>query len=144
MHQHPRTAKPRRPRDRLGAWLRRLLGTPAASTASGAAARGGEQGHPAAAQFSGEMFARLLRELPAHRHEIAAAWHAGDLRRLQDHVHRLLGATVYCDAPELETALRDLRRALQARDRAVIGRAQAHTLRVIDSTLQASGLRRGG
>jgi len=85
------------------------------------------------------MFVKLLLELPAHRHEIVESWQAGDLQRLRDCVHRLLGATVYCAAPELEESLRDLRRALHTGDSANISQQHARTLTVIDITLRKSG-----
>jgi hypothetical protein len=85
------------------------------------------------------MFVQLLLELPAHRHDIAASWQSGDRQRLQNSVHRLLGATVYCDAPELENVLRALRRTLHSGDDSSIARQHARTLEVIDSTLSCSG-----
>ena len=91
--------------------------------------------------FSSEMFVQLLLELPAHRREIAESWQAGDLQRLRSCVHRLLGAVVYCDAPELEEALRELRRALHTGDATGIALQHARTLEVIDTTLSCSGCR---
>ncbi len=91
--------------------------------------------------FSSEMFVELLLELPAHRRDIVDYWKAGDLQRLRSCVHRLLGAVVYCDAPELEEALRELRRALHSRDAAGIALQHARTLAVIDATLSGSGCR---
>jgi HPt (histidine-containing phosphotransfer) domain-containing protein len=91
--------------------------------------------------FSSEMFVKLLLELPAHRRDIVESWKAGDLQRLRSCVHRLLGATVYCAAPELEDALRELRRALHSGDAAGIARQHIRTLAVIDTTLNGSGCR---
>ena len=89
--------------------------------------------------FSNEMFVKLLLELPVHRRDIVESWRAGNLQRMRNCVHRLLGATVYCPAPELEDALRNLRRALQTGDTADIERQHARTLAVIDTTLGNSG-----
>jgi HPt (histidine-containing phosphotransfer) domain-containing protein len=89
--------------------------------------------------FSSEMFVQLLLELPAHRCDIAESWQAGDLLRLRSCVHRLLGATVYCDAPELEEALRELRRALHSGDTSSIAQQHAYALEAIDTALNCSG-----
>jgi HPt (histidine-containing phosphotransfer) domain-containing protein len=91
--------------------------------------------------FSSEMFVQLLLELPAHRRDIAESWRAGDLQRLRSCVHRLLGATVYCEAPELEEALRELRRALHSGDSSSIALQHAHALEAIDTALSCSGYR---
>lgn len=89
--------------------------------------------------FSSEMFVKLLLELPEHRRDIAESWQAGDLPRLRSCVHRLLGATVYCEAPELEEALRELRRALHSGDASSIALQHARALEAIDTALSCSG-----
>lgn len=89
--------------------------------------------------FSSEMFVKLLLELPEHRRDIAESWQAGDLPRLRSCVHRLLGATVYCEAPELEEALRELRRALHSGDASSITLQHARALEAIDTALSCSG-----
>ena len=91
--------------------------------------------------FRSEMFVQLLLELPAHRRDIAESWRTGDLQRLRSCVHRLLGATVYCDAPELEEALRELRRALHSGDASRIALQHARALDVIDTAMSCSGYR---
>lgn len=129
--------------EKFSALIRRLLGRPG----TGNNARGSRQAAAGEEDafldtedgFSNEMFVKLLLELPAHRREIVEALQAGDLQRLRNCVHRLLGATVYCAAPELEDALRDLRRALHTGDSARISQQQARTLSVIDTTLRNSG-----
>lgn len=131
--------------EKLIAWLRRALDR--AGFAAGAASYRPdplpEDDYPQASRqdFSREMFLELLRELPLHRSRIAAAWLAGDLQQLHDCVHQLLGAAVYCDVPELEDALRALRRALKTRDPATIAGYHARALAIIDTTLQCSGWR---
>lgn len=92
-------------------------------------------------QFANEMFARLLVELPGHRHAMNRAFAGGDHRRLRDCVHRLLGATAYCDIPELEDALRELRRALQADKTVIIDTRFQRAIRQIDRTLENCGYR---
>lgn len=130
---------------KLRAWLQGVFGnggTAAQDRQATAKAQDTPAADPApvaAENHPGELFVRLLLELPAQRRLLVACWRNGDLERLQDCVHRLLGATVYCEAPELESALRELHRALQSRDRNRIARCQASALAMIDSTLQHCG-----
>jgi HPt (histidine-containing phosphotransfer) domain-containing protein len=119
----------------MTAWLRRMLGHAGAGDSlpgSLPADPGEDYLHDFEDTFSSEMFVQLLLELPAHRRDIAASWQAGDLQRLRSCVHRLLGAVVYCDAPELESALRELRSALHSGDASRIALQHAHALEVID------------
>ena len=92
-------------------------------------------------RFSNELFARLLLELPAHRSTMDTAYKTGDYRRLRQSVHQLLGATAYCDAPELDAGLRELRLALQTGDRDTIDLYFIRAINLIDSTLRYSGYR---
>ena len=85
--------------------------------------------------FSNEIFTELLTELPGHRRQILRAWEAGDLETLRAAVHKLLGAVAYCDAPELEEALRELRQALKTEDQYTVDVYHERALNVIDSTL---------
>ncbi|MEN8204410.1 MAG: Hpt domain-containing protein [Pseudomonadota bacterium] len=94
--------------------------------------------------FSGELFAELLIELPVHRRQILRAWEAGDLDTLRQAVHKLLGAVAYCDAPELEEAIRELRLALKTEDQHTIDVYHERALNVIDGTLRYSGYRGHG
>ena len=94
--------------------------------------------------FSGEIFAELLTELPVHRRQILRAWKAGDLNTLRSAAHKLLGAVAYCDAPELEESLRELRLALKTEDQHTINIYHERALNVIDSTLRYSGYRGHG
>jgi HPt (histidine-containing phosphotransfer) domain-containing protein len=94
--------------------------------------------------FSGEIFAELLTELPLHRSQILHAWEAADLDTLRGTVHKLLGAVAYCDAPELEEALRELRLALKTGDQHTIDVYHERALNVLDDTLRYSGYRGHG
>ena len=94
--------------------------------------------------FSAELFAELLTELPAHRQQLVCAREDGDMATLGRTVHKLLGAVAYCDAPELEDALRELRLALNTEEQHTIGVYQQRALDVIDSTLRYSGYRSSG
>jgi HPt (histidine-containing phosphotransfer) domain-containing protein len=94
-----------------------------------------------AREFSRELYAQLLLELPAWRRMLIEAFAAGDYRRLGDGVHKILGAAAYCQACELEQELRQLRLALNTADSSTIEYNLHRTIRVIDSTLRCSGLR---
>ncbi|MGD2136982.1 MAG: Hpt domain-containing protein [Gammaproteobacteria bacterium] len=89
--------------------------------------------------FSSELFARLLMELPGHRRRLATAYANDDPGQLGDHIHRLLGCAAYCEAPELVSALRELRLALKTDDRKLIDLYYTRAVNVIDSTLIYSG-----
>ena len=95
-------------------------------------------------KFCGELFAELLIELPVHRQRLAHAGEHGDIDTLGNTVHQLLGAVAYCDAPELEDALRELRLAIKTGDQHTIDIYQERAVNVIDSTLRYSGYRSHG
>lgn len=88
--------------------------------------------------FSSELFAELLIELPEHQGEFLQAYQSGDLQSLKNHAHRLLGAVVYCDAPELEAALRALQQAL-ATNPDSIDLCYTRLINTINNTLSCSG-----
>jgi HPt (histidine-containing phosphotransfer) domain-containing protein len=92
-------------------------------------------------EFSRELLAQLLLELPAHRARMAQAYQAGNYRGLDEEVHQVLGAVVYCEADELEACLRELRLALQTENPHSIDSCLMRTLEVIDTTLRGSGFR---
>jgi HPt (histidine-containing phosphotransfer) domain-containing protein len=96
--------------------------------------------------FSGEMFAELLIELPDFQKKISQAWQTGDRHSLRSHLHQLLGAVAYCDAPELEMALRKLHQAIKAEAPDTTDSIEAcytHASSAINSTLRYSGYRGG-
>jgi HPt (histidine-containing phosphotransfer) domain-containing protein len=92
-------------------------------------------------KFSSEMFAQLLLELHGHRQAMQAAYTSGNDRQLRECVHKLLGGAAYCDAPELEASLRELRMALRTGNRDTIDIYFGRTIDTIDNTLRASGYR---
>ncbi len=92
-----------------------------------------------AREFSRELFAQLLLELPEHRSRMAQAHADDNYRRLRDSVHQILGAAAYCEAYELETCLRELRLALKTEDPHTIDVYFIRTIDIIDTTLHASG-----
>jgi HPt (histidine-containing phosphotransfer) domain-containing protein len=94
--------------------------------------------------FSSEIFAELLIELPGYQSKISRAYQSGDRDSLGNHVHQLLGAVAYCDAPELEAALRKLYQAIktEAPDTPnIIDACYTRAFTAINSTLQYSGYR---
>jgi HPt (histidine-containing phosphotransfer) domain-containing protein len=128
--------------DKFSTLIRRMLGRGGKRSDLPVSLQAAPVEHPpmeADENFRSEMFVQLLLELPAHRRDIADAWQAGDVQRLRSCVHRLLGATVYCDAPQLEEALRELRRALHSGDTSRITRQHARALEAIDTALSSSG-----
>jgi len=92
-------------------------------------------------EFSRELFAQLLLELPEYRRCMAQAHADDDYRRLRDSVHQILGAAAYCDAYELETCLRELRLALKTEDPHTVDVYFIRTMDIIDITLHNSGYR---
>ena len=90
--------------------------------------------------FSSELFAELLIELPEQQGKFLQAYQSGDLQSLKNHAHKLLGAVVYCDAPELETALRALQQAL-ATNPDTIDLCYTRLINTINNTLSYSGYR---
>ena len=89
--------------------------------------------------FSSELFAELLTELPEFQQKISQAYQADDLQGLRNDVHQLLGAIVYCDAPELEGALRALHRSLATTHTDSIDACYIRAFNTINSTLTYSG-----
>ena len=89
--------------------------------------------------FSRELFAQMLIELPAHRQNMSDAFKQGNDSCLRDSVHQLLVAAAYCDAPELEASLRELRLALKTGNRDTVDFYYKRVITVIDSTLKFSG-----
>ena len=89
--------------------------------------------------FANEMFAELLIELPDHQEKLSQARRTGDRQGLRDHLHQLLGAVAYCDAPELESALRTLHSSLATDDKDHIDSAYVQARSAIDNALTYSG-----
>ena len=89
--------------------------------------------------FSSELFAELLTELPEFQQKISQAYEDGDLQDLRNNIHQLLGAVVYCDAPELEGALRAFHRALTTNSTNDINVCYLRAFNTINSTLAYSG-----
>jgi HPt (histidine-containing phosphotransfer) domain-containing protein len=91
--------------------------------------------------LASELFARLLLELPGHRRELQSAARDGNTERLDRATHKLLGAVLYCDLPELADALRETKRRCASRDREQVKTAAELPLRLIDELLTRSGYR---
>ena len=59
-------------------------------------------------QMTEEMLSLLVKELPAFQDAINLAFNEEDHESLDHHVHKLHGATAYCEVPELKNALETL------------------------------------
>ena len=137
-----------RARQRLQQSLQRLVGTlsPLGRTAAPAAAETERSGDNAAPKhhgkrcFADSLYGELLLELPMHRRRLFHAHQTGDTESLRKSAHQLLGAVVYCDAPELEQALRELRLAIKTGEQHSIDIYHDRAISEIDSTLRYSGL----
>jgi HPt (histidine-containing phosphotransfer) domain-containing protein len=93
-----------------------------------------------AARFSSELFASLLLELPEHRQALLDAHGNRDLGQLGSCAHKLLGAVVYCDLPELAAALRQLQQAVRSDDIRAVTPCCNASVQAIDTLLAKSGL----
>ncbi len=94
-----------------------------------------------ARDFSRELFAQLLLELPDQRDRMAQAHASGNIPGLRECVHQLLGAAAYCEAYELESCLRELRLALKTADPHTIDVYFRRAINIIDNTLHTCGYR---
>ena len=92
-------------------------------------------------KLASELFARLLLELPEHRRDLQSAYRVGNNKYLGRCAHKLLGAVVYCELPELAAALRELKQTTVAGDAAQAGPAFGRVMRLIDELLACSGYR---
>jgi HPt (histidine-containing phosphotransfer) domain-containing protein len=90
-------------------------------------------------KLASELFARLLLELPEHRRDLQSAYQDGNSEHLERSAHKLLGAVVYCELPELAAALRELKRTTVAGDAAQAEPAFGKVMRLIDDLLACSG-----
>jgi HPt (histidine-containing phosphotransfer) domain-containing protein len=94
------------------------------------------------AGFSSELFASLLLELPEHRQALLDAHANRDLEQLGSSAHKLLGAVVYCDLPELAGALRQLQQAIRSEDTRAVTPCCNASVQAIETLLANSGLAR--
>jgi HPt (histidine-containing phosphotransfer) domain-containing protein len=90
-------------------------------------------------KLAGELFAGLLLELPEHRRDLQSAYRGGNNENLKKCTHKLLGAVVYCELPELAAALRALKQTTTNEDAAQSKPAFEQVMRLIDDLLDCSG-----
>jgi HPt (histidine-containing phosphotransfer) domain-containing protein len=90
-------------------------------------------------KLASELFARLLLELPEHRRDLQSAYRDGNNEQLERSAHKLLGAVVYCELPELASALRELKQTIGSGGAGLTGPALGKTIRLIDDLLDCSG-----
>jgi len=89
--------------------------------------------------LSSELFAQLLLELPAYRADLSRFYRTGDIEHMASCTHKMLGAVVYCDAPELLYRLSGLQQALRTGDTPSIDNHYTRAINIIDKTLADSG-----
>ncbi len=92
-----------------------------------------------AARFSSELFASLLLELPEHRHALLDAHASQDIDALGRCTHKLLGAVVYCDLPELTRSLHKLQHVIRSEDVNAVTPACNASVQAIEALLAKSG-----
>jgi HPt (histidine-containing phosphotransfer) domain-containing protein len=90
-------------------------------------------------KLASELFARLLLELPEHRRDLQSAYQDGNSEQLERTAHKLLGAVVYCELPELAASLRELKQTTGSGDTGLTGPAFGKAIRLIDDLLACSG-----
>jgi HPt (histidine-containing phosphotransfer) domain-containing protein len=90
-------------------------------------------------KLASELFARLLLELPEQRRDLVSAYRDDNLEQLARSAHKLLGAVVYCELPELAAALRELGQTLRSGEAGQTGPAFGNAIRLIDELLAYSG-----
>jgi HPt (histidine-containing phosphotransfer) domain-containing protein len=90
-------------------------------------------------KLASELFARLLLELPEQRRDLLSAYRDDNLEQLARSTHKLLGAVVYCELPDLAAALRELAQTLRSGEAGQTGPAFGNAIRLIDELLAYSG-----
>lgn len=63
-----------------------------------------------------ELFTMLLDELNLKKEQIKVSFQASDMQQLEEHIHKLYGATAYCVVPDLRDNARKLEHALKNKD----------------------------
>jgi HPt (histidine-containing phosphotransfer) domain-containing protein len=113
--------------------------SPAAAPGKTAAGNHPETG-TVSAHFSSELFASLLLELSEHRQALLDAQASQDIDALGRCAHKLLGAVVYCDLPELTGALGKLQEVIRSGEINAITPACNASVQAIEVLLAKSGL----
>jgi HPt (histidine-containing phosphotransfer) domain-containing protein len=90
-------------------------------------------------KLASEFLGLLLEELPSQKGALKEAFAAGDLGKLQELNHKLLGSSRYCGTPALARATDNLERALADIPAEVVSQNFARVMEEIDRLL-ASGL----
>jgi two-component system sensor histidine kinase BarA len=83
---------------------------PAWDKSAALAATGGDE------RLATELLEALLLSLPADISALRGLFDARDWARIDDVAHRMRGATAYCGAPALDTALEGLKNAARCSD----------------------------
>ena len=89
-------------------------------------------------QLAREMQILLAKELPLFKDTINNVFAEHDMESLTYHVHKMHGATAYCDVPELKNALQTLEVSIKEEQNDSIIEANLHTVIIeIDATLKS-------
>ena len=89
--------------------------------------------------LSSELYAQLLLELPVYRMDLSGFYRSGEYESMAECTHKMLGAVVYCDTPELLHGLSGLQQALRSGDTPSIDNRYARAINIIDRILADSG-----
>ncbi|MFV2055682.1 MAG: Hpt domain-containing protein, partial [Thiohalomonadales bacterium] len=80
----------------------------------------------------------LLKELPAFKTQIIRSFEDKDLEALEEHSHKLHGATCYCNVPDLKSAVQILEQAARMREIKDMERKVGAVKHEIDLLVQSS------
>ena len=63
-----------------------------------------------------DLFTMLLDELDARRQQIESSFQTSDMEMLEEHIHKLYGATAYCIVPKLRKSTETLEGLLREKE----------------------------
>ena len=63
-----------------------------------------------------DLFAMLLDDLDVRRRQIEECFQSDDMQMLEEHIHKLYGATAYCIVPKLRDSTETLENLLRKKD----------------------------
>ncbi len=90
-------------------------------------------------EIESELRGLLMQRLPSDRERLAEAANLGDYERLRFEAHKLRGAVLYCNVPQLLRAVEDLESACRAHDQSLALAALRGVLGAVDTLLATHG-----
>ncbi|HEY0721473.1 MAG TPA: Hpt domain-containing protein [Gammaproteobacteria bacterium] len=90
-------------------------------------------------ELAEELLGMLLRELPATRQRIDAAFTSGDTTMLLEAIHKLNGAATYCGVPALKAAAHQCETTLKQGEHRLYISLHGELLNEIDRVLNGVG-----